>query len=30
LYLLIAAELLLFSLIGEGLTRDKLRHYKDS
>jgi len=30
LYLLISAELLLFSLIGEGLTRDKVRHYKDS
>ncbi|MEN6336490.1 MAG: hypothetical protein ABFE01_19725 [Phycisphaerales bacterium] len=29
-YLLISAELLLFSLIGEGLAHDKVRHYKDS
>ena len=30
IYLLIAAELLLFALVGEGLTNDRVRHYKDS
>lgn len=30
IYLLISAELALFALIGEGLSHDKVRHYKDS
>jgi len=29
-YLLIALELLLFGVMGEGLSRDNVRHYKDS
>ena len=29
-FLLIAAELLLFSVVGEGLTDDKTRRYRDS
>lgn len=29
-YLLVAAELLFFALIGEGLSHDRVRQYKDS
>jgi uncharacterized iron-regulated membrane protein len=30
IYLLMSAELLVLVLIGEGLARDHVRHYKDS